>query len=505
MSSAVHPSPRPSTMRLLLLLAILLTFGRILANDFVDWDDGKLIYDNPNITHGTLHGLARQWNWRDKSAFNLYDPLVYTTWWLLAHAAKIQTPDSLGATINPQIFHAANLIVHWLCVCIVVEILIRIGIRGWPAFAGALIFAIHPLQTEAVAWATGMKDLLSGLFALATIWRYVIATQSEGASRRNNLIAATLFFLAALLSKPSAVVLPLIVVSFDKFLFHRPLRGTLRWIALWLLLAFATIAINASIQPFGPEQKPWPLWSRPLIAADALNFYLCKILVPIHLSFDYGRTPLAMLHDPLLRGQLYWTWILPAVFALLAWRLLRPIPALAALVFFLGLLPVLGLIRFAFQYYSTVADRYVYLPMLGVAMAAAWALSRYGNRFLWCVAGAIVLAFMCLSFLQAGVWKNTDTLYAHALSLNPTNGTHYLFIAEYDEKEAELALRRTTLAISQGNAQEARAQDDEARRFMRKAVEYRRQEIKYDPADVEGHQQLSLDLKFLGEAGQAAR
>ncbi len=350
-----------------------------------------------------------------------------------------------------------------------------------------------------------MKDLLGGLFALATIWRYLVATQAEGAPRRNNYIAATLLCMAALLSKPSAVVLPLIAVSFDVFLFRRPLRRGLPWIGFWLVMAIAAIAINASIQPFGPKQKPWPIWSRPLIAADALNFYLCKVLVPIHLSFDYGRTPLAMLHDPLLHAELYWTWIFPVILALIAWRLLHPVPAVAALVFFLGLLPVLGLIRFAYQYYSTVADRYVYLPMLGVAMAAAWVLARYGNRVVWCTASGILVMLMSLSFLQAGVWKNTDTLYAHALSLNPTNGTHYLFVAEYEEKEAELALRRTTLAIQQGNAEQARAQDEEARRLLRKAVEFRRQEIKYDPADAEGPEQLSRDLKFLGEPDQAAR
>jgi hypothetical protein len=492
-------------MRLLLLAAIALTFGRILSSEFVDWDDGKLIYDNSNITQGTLEGLARQWNWRDPNAFNLYDPLAYTTWWLLAHAAKIHTPDALGATINPQVFHAANLIVHWLAACVVLEILARIGIGGWPAAAGALLFAVHPLQTEAVAWATGMKDLLGGLFALATIWRYLVAAQSEGAARRNNCIAASMLFLAALLSKPSAVVLPLIVVSFDVVLYRRPLRRSLPWIGLWLLMAGAATAINASIQPFGARLKPWPLWSRPFIAADALNFYLCKLLLPVHLSFDYGRTPLAMLNDPFLHRTLYWSWMFPAIVALFVWRLRRPMLAVAALVFFLGVLPVLGLVPFAYQYYSTVADRYAYVSMLGAAMAAAWVLARFGNRVVWCAAGGVLAALMSLSFLQAGIWKDTDTLYTRALSLNPTNGTHYLFVAEYEEKEAELAFRRRNLAMKQADADRAHAEDDNARRFLRKAVEFRRREINYDPQDVEGHAQLSADLKFLGDARQDSR
>jgi len=498
MAADARQIPSRLTLRLLLLVAIGLTFGRILFNEFVDWDDGKLIYDNTNITQGTLGGLARQWNWRDPNTFNLYDPLVYTTWWLLAHAAKIQTPDALGATINPQVFHAANLIVHWLAGCVVLEILALIGIGGWPGFAGAMLFVVHPLQTEAVAWATGMKDLLGGLFALATIWRYLVAAQSEGTARRNNYIAASVLCLAALLSKPSAVVLPLIVVSFDVILFRRPIRRSLPWIGLWVVMAVAATLINASIQPAGARLQPWPIWSRPLIAGDALSFYLCKLVLPIDLSFDYGRAPLAMLNDPWLHTSLYWSWIFPATVALFIWWLRRPMLTVAALVFFLGLLPVLGLVPFAYQYFSTVADRYVYLPMLGAAIAAAWVLARFGNRVVWCAVGAVFAVLMSMSFLQAGTWKDTDTLYARALSLNPTNGTHYVFVAEYEEKEAELALRRTTLAIQHGDAKRAHAEDETARRFLRKAVEFRRQEIKYDPNDPEGPEQLSLDLKFLG-------
>ena len=214
-------------MRLLLLAAVLITFGRILLNEFVDWDDGTLIYNNANITQGTLGGLARQWNWRDSHTFGLYDPLVYTTWWVLAHAAKLQTPDALGATINPLVFHGANLLVHWLGGCVVLEILACIGIRGWPGFAGAMLFVVHPLQTEAVAWATGMKDLLGGLLALACIWRFLVAIQSSGIRRRNNYIGATLLCLAAILSKPSAAVLPLIVVTLEVILYRRPLWRSL--------------------------------------------------------------------------------------------------------------------------------------------------------------------------------------------------------------------------------------------------------------------------------------
>lgn len=496
-ATASHIRSRPA-MRLLLLAAVLITFGRILLNEFVDWDDGTLIYDNGNVTQGTLDGLARQWNWRDPHTFALYDPLVYTAWWVLAHAAKLQTPDTLGATINPQVFHAANLLVHWLAGCVVLEILARIGIGGWPGFAGALLFVVHPLQTEAVAWATGMKDLLGGLLALASIWRYLVAIQSHGAGRRNNYIGATLLCLGALLSKPSTAVLPLIVVSFEVILYRRPLRRSLVWVGPWLLMAATATAITWSIQP-AAKLNSWPLWSRPLIAGDALAFYLGKLVLPIHLSFDYGRTPLAMLSDP----GLYWNWIFPVIVAAIVWRLRQPVLTAGAMVFFLGLLPVLGLAPFAYQYFSTVADRYVYVSMLGVAMATGLFLARFGNWAVWCGAGGVLVVLMSLSFLQAGRWKDTDTLYAYAMSLNHVTPTHYMIAAEYEEKEADLAVRRRNLAIQRRDIAGARAEDEPVRDDLQKAVEYRRQEIKYDSMDIEGHDQLAMDLYAWGDVRQA--
>jgi protein O-mannosyl-transferase len=492
MSAKASHIPSPIPMRLLLLAAILLTFGRIISNDFVDWDDGTLIYDNPNVTDGTA-GLARAWSWHDPHTFGLYDPLVYTTWWVLARAAKLQTPDALGATINPQIFHAANLLVHWLAACVVLEILCRMGLGAWPAFAAALLFAVHPLQTEAVAWATGMKDLLGGLLAMGSIWRYLLAAENRGRGRRNNYIVATLLFLLALLAKPSAAVLPFIVMSLDVILYRRPLRRSLAWAGPWLLPAAAATAITMSIQPAARLHPP-PLWSRPLIAGDALAFYLGKLVAPIHLSFEYGRTPGYVLGE----AGLYWHWILPVIAGLVAWRLGRRAIAAGA-VFFLGLLPVLGFIPFKYQYFSTVADRYMYVPMLGIAMAAGFFLARFGNRMVWCCAGFVLISMMALSFVQAGRWKDTDTLYSYALSLHRTTGMHYMIAAEYQEKEADLAVRRRNVDLAQGNAAAARAEDQRAREDVRKAVGYRRQELMYDPTDAEALHQLPLDLDFLGE------
>jgi hypothetical protein len=176
---------RINQIRILLLLVILLTFGRIVTHDFVDWDDGPLIFRNTNITTHSFPGLLHHWNPFNEENTSMFNPLVFTAWWLIALVSDIQTPDVLGGTLNPYLFHAANLAVHWLCACTVLEILRRLKFRDWPAAAGALIFAVHPLQTESVAWATAMKDLLSGLFALLTILQY-LKTQDSPDSRRTD-------------------------------------------------------------------------------------------------------------------------------------------------------------------------------------------------------------------------------------------------------------------------------------------------------------------------------
>jgi tetratricopeptide (TPR) repeat protein len=486
--------PSRAVVRLLLLVIVLMTFGRTLLNDFVDWDDGTLIYNNPNITGATLHGLARQWNWRDPNNFGLYDPLVYTTWWVLAHAGRLQTPDSLGASLNPQVFHAANLIVHWLSGCVAFEILSLIGLGRWPGFLGTLLFLVHPLQTEAVAWATGLKDLLGGLLVLACVWRYLVAIRARGLKRRSNYLAATILCACALLAKPSAAALPLIVFAFERVLYQQPLKQSLIWLSPWLVMSIVAAAITVSIQPVSRfAYAPW--WGRPLIMGESLAFYLGKIVWPIHLNFDYGRTPNVMLHEP----GIYWNWIFPAILALVVWRMRQPVLTVAALIFLFSVLPVLGLVPFFYQYYSTVADRYVYVSMFGVGMAAAVFLTRYSSALIWFPAGGVLVILMCLSFLQAGRWKDTETLYSYGMSINQITAGHYETIAEYKEKEASLALRHRDMAVDEHKAFDAHTQDMVFRDDLRHAVDYRRREIACNPMDSTGHDQLAIDLDQLGD------
>jgi protein O-mannosyl-transferase len=497
-----HTNRSATWPSLILLAVVLLVFGRTLTNDFVNWDDRGLIYANPNIADPTLQGLMHQWNPKNPSNSEMYDPLVYTLWWTLAHVAQLQTPDFLQSKLNPYVFHAASLAAHWLAACVVLEILRRLQISNWAALAGAVIFAIHPIQTEAVAWATAMKDLLSGLLGFLAIWRYLVALQSPPGDRRRrrNLLLATICFVGALLSKPSTVVVPLIAAAIDRMMLHRSWRDIGKSLWPWLALAAGCAAMTVEFQPLHAVYGG-PFWTRPLIAMDCLAFYLYKIFLPIRLSFDYGRSPTEVLTNPSLHHPLYWTWIFPLAAAVIIWRVRRPKLTLAGLIFVLGLLPVLGLKTFVFQYYTTVADRYVYVSMLGVALAVGWVMDHYGSISALVVFCVVAVALGSLSFVQAGRWRDTETLYDYGLGLNKTRGLHYLIFGDYKDHLAAFDFKQS---------EQAGEQPKEARELARQGYETYEQAaalyakaIELEPTNTNGYDRLARDLVKLNRIPQA--
>lgn len=494
-------SRRMLLIRLLLLVSILLAFGRILGNDFVDWDDSSLIYTNKNLNPPTLVGLARHWNPNYSGNIGMYDPVVFSAWWFISQGAQLDTPDPLGATLNPILFHGANLIVHWLSACMVLEILLQLGLSPWPAALGTLIFAIHPLQTEPVAWATGMKDLISGFFSLASVWCYLLAMKSPPDQRRKYWIAA-LLYTAALLAKPSAVIVPAILWMLDVVFYHRPWKQSARRLAPWLIPALAAILVAKHVQPTHMVVAT-PLWSRPLVALDALAFYLWKLILPMRLNFDYGRNPTAIMTDPTLHQAIYWTWIFPVVLAILIFKSKRKELKAAGFIFVLGVLPVLGLTPFIYQFYSTVADRYVYLSMLGVALAVGWMIQRWNNRFLIAAVCAELIICCGVSFLQAGVWKDSETLYERGIELNPGNANHYFVLGFYRDTESDIALRRAKVAASTGNPIESRSQTELGQKYLESAIDCFRSGLAIAPRSAEIYDRLSYDLILLGKMDEA--
>jgi hypothetical protein len=407
----------------LIVIAVWITFGRTIGHEFAGgWDDGPLIVDNPLINPPTGEGLVNIWG---RAHARMYIPVVYTTWWTLAHA-RVTDEATRGTTPNPYVFHAANVIVHTLSALIVFAILRLLVRRDWPAAAGALLFALHPLQVEPVAWATGMKDVLSGMLALAAMWQYLeFTTATDPPRRRIHYAVAMVAFILALLAKPSTVVVPFMLIVIEWLVLCRPIRRALLATLPWMLIAGGWMVVTANVQPT-PEIFSPPIWQRELIAGNAVGFYLSKLIWPAKLTVDYGARPETFWRSGLIVVAI-------AVTAMIALARRRWLTA-SGLIFVIALLPVLGLKPFVFQWLSTVADRYTYLALVAPAMALAIALADARRpavtRLGWWAVGAALVVLAIRSNLQSAVWADSPTLMRHALAINPASPAANNFVGD---------------------------------------------------------------------------
>jgi len=364
---------------------------------FVNLDDLNEVTENPLLHPPTADHLRQIWS---GPFLKLYAPLTYTTWWTLAR---------LGAGDNPHAFHLLNVLLHLACAALVFSIL-RLCVKSpAAAFGGAIVFALHPMQVESVGWVAEMNNLLAAALSLAAI-RLYLASGTTTARRRWMVYAlGSAAYLAALLSKPTAVVVPLIAVILDTGVLRRPLRPAVYALVPWL----AAAGVFGWIAHRNQGGIAVAILDRPAVALDALGFYGRQILMPLALTIDYGRTP-----DSVLPGH---GWVANAkiaiVLGLLFWLLRRRRRGMAmgAIIAVAALLPVLGLVPFAFQEISTVADHFAYLAMFGPALAAATLLAGPHPRALWPIAAAagLILALLGVDLLQ--IWLNGQTLVALTL------------------------------------------------------------------------------------------
>ncbi|HZZ43633.1 MAG TPA: tetratricopeptide repeat protein [Tepidisphaeraceae bacterium] len=399
-----------------LVVMTLLAMGRLCTMDFTWRDDDETIHQNPRMNPPTLATVEYYWTHSHKE---LYVPVTYMAWAGLAAIAHIDPPDARGVALNPWVFHTANVLVHLINVLVVYTILKRVVKNPLAACAGALVFAVHPVQVEAVGWVSGMKDLLCEMFVLLGVWQYLVYAQEKKALLYWGAFACTA---VGTLCKPTAVVTPLLLAMIDRWVVGRSWRDVARGVWPFVVVVLPCVVWTKIIQN---SVARGPLWSRPLVAADALAFYMGKLVWPVGLAFDYGHTPEWVIGS----GVLYWTWVFPVSAGVVLWvgRRRWPVVVGAGAVFVIGLLPVLGLMPFKYQSYSTTADHYLYPAMLGVAMAAAWVVRRWPGRVMTGAVAVLTVGMALGSAHQAGYWENDITLNRRRLEVNPKN-----YLAHYN-------------------------------------------------------------------------
>jgi protein O-mannosyl-transferase len=420
-SSSVPPCLRGETRASstwIIIVLILAAYFRIGFSEFTFWDDQVTIHHNGWFNPPTLATLKHYWTTPE---MGLYVPVTSSVWAGLAALAYVGLPDDYGIKLNPQVFHFTSILLHVVSSLLVLRILRRLIGAEVPALAGALLFALHPAQVETLGWTSGMKDLLCWCFALAALLLYVrraqsIAIDGRPAWRGYELPAAFVLTVLAILSKPTAMVLPAAMGVIDVLLVRRPWRRVLMTLVPFFLLTIAG-AILARDAQFVSHVKAAAIWQRPFIVGDALAFYVRKLVWPGTLTIDYGRMPTTVMASPLA----YVWWLLPTAIglaALVAARRGNTLPLAALLVAGIGIGPVSGIATFQMQSYSTVTDHYLYFSMLGVAMLLAWALCRWPAQWLRVVAFAVIAALGVRTWFQTAIWHDSYTLFGHASDSN---------------------------------------------------------------------------------------
>jgi|WetSurMetagenome_2_1015567.scaffolds.fasta_scaffold04945_6 protein O-mannosyl-transferase len=503
--SGVSPSVIRRFLLLLVVLAVpLFRFYEVVGFDFVSFDDGLHIFGNPRMRAVSKETVAGFWK---KPYQNLYVPVSYTFWSLLAVIGKT---DDVNRPFSPSVFHLADLILHLINTLLLYAILLRFVKKDWAAAVGALIFSLHPVQIESVAWISEFRGLLSATFGFGAVLLFLAETRREPRHAPREETAAiavssalsSFLFLCALLSKPSAIVFPLVaaILSFHPGIRRRHLVVLGTWIALALPIVFVTGREQASAGSL-------PVWLRTFVFSDAVGFYASKTAVPISLCIDYGRTPLAVMNN--------YVWLPTTMLAIgatvlaLTIRKKEPLAFRSFLVFVSALLPVSGLVPFLFQDFSTVADRYLYVPMLGTALCAAALLSKTRRRSVVVLLGGWAVATVSAGERQLHTWENSSALYAHALKINPHSvlGLNNLGNAYFEKGEYQNALLSYKKAIVRRPAF-AKAYYNCGKVFFatgnnQAAINFCARSLFYGPENSEVHELLGRTYSRLGQSRTA--
>lgn len=434
---------------------VVIVFARVLGHDWVDFDDPRHVTENPLLTPVTAEHLAAFWR---APFFQLYIPASYTLLAAEAAASRWLAGDAADAPLRPWLFHATSLALHAANTWLVVRLLRRLGSPPWAAAAGAMVFAVHPLQVETVAWVSEQRTLLATGLSLVAVDALLAWADGAAALRSWRYLAATASFALALLAKPSAVVVPLLTAVLAWQRDDRERKPLLVGLVPWFVIAVLDVVVTRFAQPPSLVADVPSIPERLLVAGDALAFYATKLVAPGNLCVAYGRMPrfvLGLPHTAAVAAAV--AAVLAAVFLLprlAAWRL-------PVLLFVIPLAPVLGFVPFVFQNQSTVADRYASLALLGPAVGIAGLVAAAARRPAWrgfLAAGtAVAIATLAaLSWQQAATWRDTRTLAIQACRVSPGLTVPWTLLSgwqlDHGEAEAAVASAERAATLAPGNA-----------------------------------------------------
>ncbi|MCE9603602.1 MAG: tetratricopeptide repeat protein [Planctomycetia bacterium] len=431
-----------SSRRMAILLGLVLAgvvvavFYPTLGYKLLTWDDDQHITENRYFNPLTWMNVLHFWGY---SHIYLYIPVSYNFYafevWIAGWFPSADPADKF----NPAVFHAGNLLLHLGCTLWAYRLMLRFVRYAPAALCGAALFAVHPLQAESVCWVGETRGTLATFFSFAAIWFYLnrVGVDPEAGifaarpytpptTRTRDAVFAFLLYGLALLSKPSASSLPLLVFVIDVVLLRHSWKQSLLRLAPWFVAGAVIMGLTKYYQHndmiYWASIKPW--YQRPFVAGDAYAFYLGKLLWPFDLGFDYGRTP----HYAGESRMFYRAWLAPLLLVVASIALPRRRIWLGAYgLFLVALLPVSGIVPFIYQSISTVADRYMYVPMFGLGLLlAAWIASRRSPVVPMAVTALVLGFFAQRTIEQCETWRDDWALYTNGLRVNPASYMSHL-------------------------------------------------------------------------------
>jgi tetratricopeptide (TPR) repeat protein len=399
-----------------LLLAIFAAYAQVRTFDFIRYDDPVYVSENFHVISGvTWEGL--------KWAFTSVVDANWIPLTILSHMFDCQL---FG--LDSGWHHLVNVFLHALAALLLFAALRRTTRAPWPSAFVAFVFALHPLHVESAAWISERKDVLSAFFWFLALYLYI--RYAERPDLRRYLLMTAAFCLG-LMAKPMLVTFPFTLLLLDVWPLRRAKfpRTLLEKIPLFAL-ALASSIITFFVQRSGGAMRTFPLAVRLENALISYAVYLGQTFWPAGLAvfYPYPQSPAA------------WQAVIAAValaaitvLALRNWSA-RPYLAIGWLWYLGTLVPVIGLVQVGSQ---SRADRYTYIPMIGISIMLAWGAADVVRKWprtrnaVMAPGAAACLACLSLTWLQAGYWQNSETLFQHALDVTQNNATAELNLGSY--------------------------------------------------------------------------
>jgi len=442
-------------LSILIAVLTLAIYWQVLDYGFINFDDPTYVIENNHIRDGlTIEGI--KWAFTSFYASN-WHPL---TW--LSHMLDIEFHG-----MNPGKHHLSNITIHTLNAVLLFILLERMTGMLWRSAMVAALFALHPLHVESVAWISERKDVLSTFFGILTLSAYVWYTRMPGL-KRYSLMAV--LFICSVMSKPMMVTLPFLMLVLDFWPLKRidvmkresgykPVMRTLHNLLLLLrekIILFAVALISGIVtvcaQHSGGAVQSVVLLNlgdRMMNAAVSYCTYIWKMVWPTGLAVYYPYPSAFVFSHVVLCMAL----IVVVTIAIIAFMDKRPYLASGWFWYMVTLLPVIGIIQVGGQ---SMADRYTYVPSIGIFIMAVWGVSdalekcRYRKVILAGFSALVIGASSLLTFVQAGYWRDSIILFSHALEVTHENDLAHFNLGHALEdsgntQEAEIHYREAVL------------------------------------------------------------